>query len=162
MARWEEIRNDTNKNIRVCCFSERNDSILMWSHYAAQHKGICIEYDFAEADEIRYLIQPAFYSDTGFQLGTMEDLTSVSHLMSSLYKARDWAYEAEWRLTAIPKDGKVPEKVTAPLPQAIYLGTRFTQNKPAYQAKLREIARSQNIPIFEMTIHQSQYKIVKK
>lgn len=162
MAGWEEIRNDTNKNIRVSCFSERNDSILMWSHYASQHQGVCIEYDFTEADEIRYLIQPAFYSDSVFQLGTMEDLTSVSHLMSSLYKAKDWAYEAEWRLTGIPKDGKVPEKVKAPLPQAIYLGTRFTQSDLAHQTKLLEIARSHNIPVYEMTLHDSEYKVVKK
>lgn len=27
---------------RVCCFSEINDNILMWSHYADGHQGICL------------------------------------------------------------------------------------------------------------------------
>ena len=30
----------------VSCFSEVNDSIVIWSHYANNHKGFCLEYDF--------------------------------------------------------------------------------------------------------------------
>lgn len=28
----------------VCCFSKREDAILMWSHYADSHKGICLRF----------------------------------------------------------------------------------------------------------------------
>jgi hypothetical protein len=31
-------------SLRICCFSEQPDSILMWSHYAQDHKGFCVEY----------------------------------------------------------------------------------------------------------------------
>ncbi len=34
------------ENLLVTCFSENNDSILMWSHYANHHTGFCVEYDF--------------------------------------------------------------------------------------------------------------------
>ncbi len=27
---------------RVCCFSQEKNNILMWSHYANRHKGICL------------------------------------------------------------------------------------------------------------------------
>lgn len=33
---------DTSILPRVCCFSTKNDSILMWSHYADNHKGVCL------------------------------------------------------------------------------------------------------------------------
>jgi hypothetical protein len=35
---------DTNSGIlpRVCCFSTRSDSILMWNHYADYHMGVCL------------------------------------------------------------------------------------------------------------------------
>ena len=36
------------KRARVFCLSKRPDEILMWSHYAAQHRGIVLEFD-AEA-----------------------------------------------------------------------------------------------------------------
>jgi hypothetical protein len=29
---------------RVCCFSEINDNLLMWAHYADEHRGACIEF----------------------------------------------------------------------------------------------------------------------
>ena len=35
-------------DLRVACFSECNDSILMWSHYANYHKGFCVEYNYEE------------------------------------------------------------------------------------------------------------------
>lgn len=31
---------------QIACFSEQNDSTLMWGHYADSHKGFCLEYDF--------------------------------------------------------------------------------------------------------------------
>lgn len=31
---------------QIACFSEQNNSTLMWGHYADSHKGFCLEYDF--------------------------------------------------------------------------------------------------------------------
>lgn len=31
--------------VRIACFSERYDSMLMWGHYAQGHTGICVEYE---------------------------------------------------------------------------------------------------------------------
>jgi len=41
-ARLNEL---VKEKLRICCFSEVPDSILMWSHYAKHHQGFCIEYD---------------------------------------------------------------------------------------------------------------------
>ena len=32
-------------NCRIACFSEKNDDILMWAHYADSNKGICIKFE---------------------------------------------------------------------------------------------------------------------
>lgn len=32
--------------LQIACFSERNDSTLMWGHYADSHRGFCLEYNF--------------------------------------------------------------------------------------------------------------------
>lgn len=34
----------------VSCFGTKNDSILMWSHYANKHKGACIEFDVDDSN----------------------------------------------------------------------------------------------------------------
>lgn len=39
----DKLLKDLTKNhYKICCFSETKLSILMWSHYADSHKGICL------------------------------------------------------------------------------------------------------------------------
>ncbi|HAY3550825.1 DUF2971 domain-containing protein [Elizabethkingia meningoseptica] len=38
------LTNKFLKNSYVSCFSETNNNILMWSHYASKHSGICLEF----------------------------------------------------------------------------------------------------------------------
>jgi len=39
-----DLANKFLKNSHVTCFSETNDNLLMWSHYASKHMGICMEF----------------------------------------------------------------------------------------------------------------------
>ena len=44
----ESMNDSLQKNkdkLKICCFSEVDDNILMWSHYADSHKGLCLEFD---------------------------------------------------------------------------------------------------------------------
>lgn len=40
------VKNIIRYSTKMACFSERVDSITMWSHYANNHKGFVLEYDF--------------------------------------------------------------------------------------------------------------------
>ena len=31
---------------KICCFSKHYSNYLLWSHYAKDHKGVCLEYEF--------------------------------------------------------------------------------------------------------------------
>ena len=42
--------DDLRKGLAVVCFTEDVKSILMWSHYANNHRGFCIEYKLAQTD----------------------------------------------------------------------------------------------------------------
>ena len=47
------------KDVGISCFSETNRSLVMWVHYASNHKGICIEFDstigvFKDAEKVEY------------------------------------------------------------------------------------------------------------
>jgi hypothetical protein len=55
LIRKEEFKRDTKTGLikedvesrsssLTCCFSEKRNNILMWSHYANKHKGICLNY----------------------------------------------------------------------------------------------------------------------
>ena len=56
---WKNLKAETKKSakemqnlftrmrfgIGVSCLSELDDSLLMWAHYANNHRGMCVEYD---------------------------------------------------------------------------------------------------------------------
>ena len=61
---WEQevFENDAlnlRNNTWLCSFSKVNDSILMWSHYCYNHKGVCIGLDL---DKVMESVPPMFGS----------------------------------------------------------------------------------------------------
>jgi len=81
---------------RVYCLSPRSTSELMWSHYAAKHQGVCLE--FAVRNELFCTALPVTYAEsyprffmTGFS-GLDEQIAPL------LTKSAVWSYEQEFRL----------------------------------------------------------------
>ena len=84
------------KNIGVSCFSRKNDSILMWSHYAENHKGFCIEfynnrneYDLNPLD-INYIKN---FKNINYYTNKKD---ALCHMLYT--KSVEWEYEQELRL----------------------------------------------------------------
>ncbi len=51
------------KSAAVSCLSESNDSKLMWSHYASNNRGMCIEYDTQElVQNTHFIMAPINYA----------------------------------------------------------------------------------------------------
>lgn len=53
----EQKVKELRDSLLLCCYGKKNDSILMWSHYADSHKGVCIEfesYDDIAFSEVKY------------------------------------------------------------------------------------------------------------
>jgi hypothetical protein len=68
----------------------------MWSHYAAAHTGICLEFDASAAPFTR---QTGATKIKYLETYPKVDLVGSNH-ESLLLKSAHWAYEAEWRLIA--------------------------------------------------------------
>jgi Protein of unknown function (DUF2971) len=82
--------------VGILCLSSKKDDILMWSHYAAGHSGICFEFDtkeypFSDAKNVNY--QEPFPTPNAFT--TDRDQVAKEILLT---KASGWTYEGEWRL----------------------------------------------------------------
>ena len=91
------------KNFGVFSMSQINDNILMWSHYANQHKGFCIGF-FRKTDNLLGDItktRPVVYdcdypeADPLDENGNYDHSCSIKMLFT---KAKNWEYEKEWRL----------------------------------------------------------------
>lgn len=107
----------------VSCFSETNDSQLMWSHYADSHKGFCVQYDLKLLQEDPFKIIehtfPVMYSSTRLikhnipeMVTLLEELRNAVNnkevfidgdyfdnvLPLLIRKSSCWEYEKEWRI----------------------------------------------------------------
>ena len=82
--------------IGVLCLSEVKDSILMWSHYADCHRGVCLVYD--TSNEFFVNAQPVRYQRERPRVNPVTQ-TNDQMLDNSIFTKSDaWAYEKEWRI----------------------------------------------------------------
>ena len=81
----------------VTCFSQRNDDLLMWSHYGGRYKGICLE--FSTASEPFTKISSVRYVKTLPTIELVPLLQGGIDLVLELFctKSEAWSYEMEWR-----------------------------------------------------------------
>ena len=81
----------------VCCFSSIFDSILMWSHYAENHKGVCLKFDVIKDPPFFDYPLLMSYEDEYPQINFAKD--SMKCIMTVLgTKYAGWGYEKELRV----------------------------------------------------------------
>jgi len=99
---YQQALKTKKKDFKVSCFSEIDDDVLMWSHYADSHKGICIGFnlDIMCAD---YVFYPVNYINQVQQIDGMANTPYVFYYWVT-FKADRWKYEREIR--AITKTGQ--------------------------------------------------------
>lgn len=128
---------DTNDKGSLCSLSAKNDSVLMWSHYAANHTGICLRFKthdeemFGCATEVRYRRERPLINRIKIATAPKLDLTIYTDAL--ITKADFWSYEQEWRiLRTAPADAVpfFPEDL-----DAIILGARITAESVATLTK---------------------------
>lgn len=99
---WNTLRDDiiarlTNE-VGMLCLSEHNDSILMWSHYGADHTGLCLGFEATPYTEFFGAAQKVSYSDKlpHIQSFNMHPEDQVDKIFLTKYSG--WSYEDEWRI----------------------------------------------------------------
>ena len=109
---------------RVACFSEKWNSIPMWSYYADSHKGCCFKYNLDLLDttdtvqtNIKNSIHKVWYSNKRF--------TDGQESFSPFMKDESWSHEQEWRI--FREYGH--EYLFFPCLSEIYLGLNFDPEK---------------------------------
>jgi Protein of unknown function (DUF2971) len=83
----------------VSCFTESNDNLLMWAHYADGGRGMCLE--FSTAEPLFEKARKVTYADSipTVELGSLlcnEEYDLITDLFRT--KSAHWKYEEEWRV----------------------------------------------------------------
>lgn len=154
----------------IACFSERVQSILMWSHYADSHKGFALEYNFRPTLDKpigNVGLFPVIYEENRLDISLyvvwafllimgvrIKNPDISSYIKSALVKSADWAYEREWRMIDFsPRDYFDDSASVIPFkPSAIYYGMNIPIED---KRKLHRIAQEKGIKECEMFIDYS-------
>jgi len=152
--------NQFLNEMRLCCMSCINDSILMWSHYADQHKGICIEFDvnhdmlFKIGAEVNYSeVIPTlkFQSHDDISDDKIVEKYSTS-VPTNKYIA--WSYEKEYRLIRYLGEPTVnynPKSI-----KAIYFGLR---TRVEDIDKIKSIlSNKENVKFYRSDLQKNSYR----
>lgn len=161
----EQLLNQFNRtlksSLKISCFSECPDSLLMWSHYAGIHTGICIEYNFSNlpiTDYANRFVYPVIYAQNFYDATTLLKECSyapvILPLLASLYKSPEWSYEKEWRMVVAGGLLERDSYFKVPTPSAIYLGSRINEED---KTKLIQIARSKGIEVGQMQMNPMSF-----
>ncbi|WFD10788.1 DUF2971 domain-containing protein [Tepidibacter hydrothermalis] len=164
--RWKELNKSLQQNTFISCFSEKNNDIIMWSHYANYNKGLCIEYDFKQLGLDNYLnslIQPVLYTDRKFDLVKSKQIKSLVNKYLAMTKFMGWAYEAEWRLIEQCPDKSILPSHTdegisycVPKPKAIYFGSRCSKKD---QKRIMDIVDKKEILLYRMELQSNRFEL---
>jgi hypothetical protein len=102
------INKFLNESVGVLCLSEVRDSLLMWAHYADNHRGLAIGFDsnhhfFARqrnaTDEFGFLRKVDYRRKRPSAV-----LSDTSSTVWFGTKSEQWAYEKEWRIVRVLAD----------------------------------------------------------
>ncbi len=115
------IGSEIAERYRVFCLGPDSGNLLMWSHYADSHRGICLE--FSTQNEVMCCAQQVEYRGEFPVLPLYSDSQDDS-LVPLLTKSDVWTYESEYRLVVAqdksnrtPHDTLVADKNYLKLPE---------------------------------------------
>ncbi len=115
-----------NNNLRILCLSLEPDNLLMWAHYAAQHKGIVIEFNgnhtFFQERINQYPYPNRFSRLVGYSkerhplsitdLKNKNNVDNEKVIQNTFFiKSSDWSYEKEWRMIFLSEDNDIKEGI---------------------------------------------------
>lgn len=174
--RIAEVHKGVGRAVGIACFAQRWNNVLMWSHYANKHTGICVEYDFDLPFDTasNSLLLPVEYTSMRpllpvEKLGVIEDGelkvndAEIASLFSQVLKAlitksEIWEYEQEWRHIVFVKDQE-KRLVSLPIISKIIMGVNISDEN---KKMITEFAEMHSIPLYQARLKEDRYEMVWK
>lgn len=158
---------DFSKGVAILSLSEKNRNLLMWSHYAEQHRGIVLGIKSRAFSRFSTLF--VRYSKQRPKMGP--GLTDDEDQLKYTTKSPDWEYEAEWRVVAMKlhlcrlddnggDDGIFLHEIPPEEIDSVILGIRFED--PVLRWRISDYcAKHPNIKLFQakQDLHQFQVNL---
>jgi hypothetical protein len=162
----QKLEEFMKQNLSVCCFCETSDSTSMWTHYADDHRGCCVEFEVRSQfipGAVGYLL-PVIYKDELFDVTPYYSAIAAgggnnwAAMLAACHKAKSWSYEHEWRI--VFPFSKPPGENNHFIPvKGITFGLSADRK---VQERLFEIAQKLGIPLHRAVRSRTQGKVLSE
>ena len=157
----------------ITCLSEVPDSLLMWSHYANNHRGFCVSDNLLALNQkLQFSAIPVLYTQERVCLRSIPlDQDALNKETMSLFiqsltsKSPEWSYEKEWRIIRDEAvcgsrwdDENKGALLDAISPSAIFLGCCASDE---LTSTLKQYCQNFNIPLYKMEKDPLLYRLNK-
>ncbi|MDR3602071.1 MAG: DUF2971 domain-containing protein [Desulfosporosinus sp.] len=148
-------QRDVIDSSSVYSLSEDNSNILLWAHYADNHKGICIEFSTMNLNSIFSTIKRMNYSSTVPVIHRNQ--RAVSELANDIFlnKTIDWSYEKEWRI--ISSGNSYYKPIIESDITGVIIGERISQIDREWV--IDWLKGYKNVKIYQCRMSKSSYKM---
>ncbi|WP_400260900.1 DUF2971 domain-containing protein [Sphingobacterium sp. SG20118] len=153
-----KVLKEKKKDFKVSCFSEISDDVLMWSHYADKHRGICIGFGLDIMCK-EYVLYPVNYIDK-MQKIDGRVITGNAFYYWVTFKAERWSYEREVR--AVSKTGKSIINFPQAAVKEVIFGCNVKPTVISSVVKSLKKLRYKNIEVSQMVIDYKTMLLKKK
>lgn len=131
-------------NNKISCFSERNDSILMWAYYANNYSGVCLGFDISKDNNLKKHCHKVTYSHY---------LSEGAEAYNNYFRKSDeWVHEQEWRIVCYTDESYLPTTAIS----SIILGPRMSSE---HRIQFIELGKKNNIDIYTIVPSQNEFKL---
>jgi len=140
----DRIKQRILNDYGIVTFAGVLQNILMWSHYADGHKGICIEFHYSNKVHLDFFAR-ALAVKYRKKVPTInlytEDTLSIGKKLLS--KSIDWKYEQEYRIIEYNRNHNQYYEFDPTLISKIYLGLRISdENTKKVKSFISEIPQN--------------------
>lgn len=159
---WVGFPDHASKSIGVACLSAISDSILMWSHYGDQHRGVVIGFDSDllsdEWIEVNY-VPERFEVPFDFE---SDEYNLIKKLAGQKYE--NWKYEKEYRcIIKLPdhrKQGLYLVRYNKKAIKEVCIGWKMpVGNKISLRERILKVY-SESVAVKEVGADKTEYRIV--
>ena len=162
LEEWEQRRlslfaKRLDEEVGIFCLTEHKDDILMWSHYADKHRGICIEFRPVNEEHNEFyhqahkVIYPKDNSPPCLNFYHYRDNSGEWAVKCLTTKALHWEYEGEWRIIDV-SNGPGKRSLPPGFISSMILGCRI---ESGHRDFVVELASSYPTPV---TIYQARMR----
>lgn len=141
--------------VGVLSLSAVNDNILLWSHYADGHAGLCLQFPGQRDVPFFGKSQEVVYSPTCPKIDPIRDSRDRLTEAIVLTKALEWTYEAEWRIID-HIDGPGEKRFPEDLLLGVILGAEMSAEDRTYVVGLVN-TRKHPVNLYEAVVRDCSF-----